>query len=472
MSKKILDALTSYDFEKSVNKKLDGLDKENSPVSDEEYSQFADATVSEDIEEISDVMDAFSTGKFQGGSKKIKDVMMSMDFPELFGAATEILMMSRIMPARVISENLFQTIPYSGQSSNITIRTLGGVNIEEVPEGSLYPETGTSVADIAYRINLEIKKYGAKVAGTKELIESDNWGIFAATIAMLGDELLMNKEKMCARLINDRAGYVLIDNANASSVELGSATGRDIAGAFNGALGLDDIMNLMAWMEMRGYYIDTVLMHPFAWNMWQRDPEIREVMLGTSVTHVPSGNAAPGWGDPFGGMGYNFGKFGSSITTADPADITGLSSYNTAEPLAGKLGISQFGYPNLTPFGSTYMAQPRHTDRPLKVIVTPLVPYYKVATGTRAGKFATNLIFADSTKAGLILQKENPSMHEWEDIEREINFVKVREKYGIALKEQGRGIAIAKNIVIDRTYAFDNVNSVSLTATDTGENRI
>jgi len=63
-------------------------------------------------------------------------------------------------------------------------------------------------------------------------------------------------------------------------------------------------------------------------------------------------------------------------------------------------------------------------------------------------------------------------MEEWADIEREINFIKIRERYGLALQEQGRAVAVARNIVIDRTYAFDNVNSVTLNALTTTSNLV
>lgn len=464
--------LTSYDYRESVKNELMKLDpaQRPNPSSPEENQEFALATLENDAQTVSEIVSAFVTGKFYGESANIKEVMTSIEYPKLFMAATEILMMNRLSPARVITENLFEEIPYTGQSANVTIRTLGGVKVEEVPEGGNYPETGTAVADQAYRIALAIRKFGAKVGGTRELIESDNWGIFAATLAMLKDELDNNRENLAMQMLNNQAGYVLIDNANAANVALGSATGRGIDGSFNGAFGLDDAMNLISWMEMRGYYVDSVLLHPFMWSMWQRDPEIREVMLGSSVQYVPNGNAAPGWGDPFGGLGAPWSRFGSTIPQTTPAVAqAGLSGFNTVDPIYGKLGISNYAWPNLTPFGATYQAQPKHIDRPLKVIVTPLVPYYKISGST---KYATNLIFADSRKCGLILRKENPTFENWKDIEREIDWIKIRERFGMALKEQGRAIAVARNIVIDRTYAFDNVNSATLSAVDTSVNRI
>lgn len=472
--------IESYDPSLSLERAEVELKKQGVPARDAKgdyVDEFVHMVGERDMADVCEILTAFETGKLAGEKVTIKEIMTSVDFPQLFYAATEILMKSRIVPQRLISQNLFETIPYAGNAINVTIRTLGGVEVEEVPEGSKYPETSSAVSDQAYRLFLEIKKYGAKVAGTRELLESDNWGIFAYTVRSLADELLNKKETLCVKMLNEMAGYTLKDNANAGSVELGSCTGRGIDGVQNGALGIDDIMEILAWMEMRGYMVDTIMIHPFAWALWARDTEIREVMMGNGVQYVPNGSAAPGWDPmPWGSLGQTWGKFGGggtpSMIPATP-NSTGNSGWNTVDPIYGKLGIGTgYNWPNLTPFGATYNIAPKNVDRPFKVLVTPYVPYYKILSGTRAGKYACNIIFADSRKGGLILQKENPTMEQWNDIEREINYIKIRERYGMALQDQGRAVAVARNVVIDRTYAFDNVNSRSLSVLTTGTNLV
>ena len=466
----ILPYLSSYNMKESLRGQAEiakegGMDPYTSDG--KAFSNdFVYAALEQDAETIADILAAFETGKLHGDEfNSIQELLMTKDYPKLFYAATEIMMRERIMPARIVSANLFETIPYDGTGINVTIRTLGGVEVEEVPEGGPYPETASAVSDQAYRINLEIKKYGAKVAATKELIESDNWGIFAYTVRSLAEELLNKKEKLCIGMLNEQAGHVLKDNADASTAPLGSCGGRGIDGNQNGALVVDDIMDIMAYMQMRGYNMDTVLLHPFAWTLWARDVEIREVVMG-NVKYMPQGQAAPGWQDPFQGLGVPYQKYGGTGAFTDPT--TGIGA---VDPIYGKLGIAPYAYPNFTPFGATFQLQPKYSDRPLRVLVSPFVPYYKIAGSTAGatsgvtdpnGKYATNIIFADSTKCGLILQKENAVMEEWQDYEREINFVKIRERYGMAMQEQGRAVAIAKNVVIDRTYNFDNVNSQTL----------
>ena len=467
--------LDSYDVKQRIDMHASKIEAAGQTVRDGEGKLDEGlilGAIERDADEISSILDAFQTGKLAGEKVTIKELLMTKDYPKLFYAATEILMKSRIVPDRVITSNLFQTVPYAGNALNVTIRTLGGVQVEEVAEGAPYPETSSAVSDQAYRINLEIRKYGAKVSATKELIESDNWGIFAYTVQSLAEELLNKKEKLGTTMINELAGYTLLDNANAASVPLGSTTGRGLTGAQNGAMGLDDIMNILSWMQMRGYNMDTILIHPFAWAMWARDPEIREVVLGGNVIYVPQGGPAQGWDPmPWGTFGTPYSKYGSTIGQVTPATAQ-AGGYNTVDPIYGKLGVAPYAWPNLTPFGATFYTQPKFTDRPLKVITSPLVPYYKISGGSKAGKYATNIIFAEANKCGLILQKESPTMEEWSDIEKEINFIKIRERYGMALQEQGRAVAIARNIVIDRTYAFDMCANVTLSELTTSSNLV
>jgi len=470
-------SLHSYDVRNSIEEKareaaeIAVSNGGASPVDDEGNidETFAMQSIRQDAEDISEILDAFRTGKLAGESITVKDLMSTKDYPKLFYAATEILMMQAIQPARVVTQNLFQTIPYSGNGESVTLRTLGGIEVEEVPEGSPFPETGSAVSDQAFRVNLEIRKFGAKIPATRELLETDNWGIFGYTVANLALALMNKKERNAIEMLNELAGWVLMDNADPDNSQLGSATGRAIDGKQNGTMTIDDIMKMLAWMQMRGYNVDTLVMHPFAWATWIRDTEIREVIIGGGVTYTPQGNAAPGWGDsPFGALGQPYGKFGS--TTSGASSPTALSDFNTPDTIFGKLGIAPYAYPNLTPFGATYFTQPKHVDRPLKIVVSPLVPYYQVNSVTGAdndihdanGKYASNIIFADSTKGGLILQKENPVMEEWKDMDREIQWVKIRERYGMALQDQGRGFGVAKNVIIDRNYNFDNVNSQTL----------
>jgi hypothetical protein len=109
----------------------------------------------------------------------------------------------------------------------------------------------------------------------------------------------------------------------------------------------------------------------------------------------------------------------------------------------------------------------------LKVIASPLVPFYVVPSSadpdsgvtSPVGSFATNIILASSQKGGIILQKERPVMVDWRDEDREVNFFKVRERYGMGLQELGRGIGVMKHVILKKNYDFALTSNVSLTNT-------
>ena len=66
---------------------------------------------------------------------------------------------------------------------------------------------------------------------------------------------------------------------------------------------------------------------------------------------------------------------------------------------------------------------------------------------------------ADSTNCGLLMTKEGVSMDEWNDPERDIRAMKLKERWGMALLAQGKGVACARDVVLTDHYVFDNVNS-------------
>ena len=61
-------------------------------------------------------------------------------------------------------------------------------------------------------------------------------------------------------------GITVMDNASPTAVadptEYGSLTGRDITGAFNGSMTLNDLFDLYAWLVMRGFTPNTLILHP------------------------------------------------------------------------------------------------------------------------------------------------------------------------------------------------------------------
>ena len=68
----------------------------------------------------------------------------------------------------------------------------------------------------------------------------------------------------------------------------------------------------------------------------------------------------------------------------------------------------------------------------------------------------------DSDNCGIIGQSMPVTMDRWSDPERDIENVKLKEAWGLGTLEQGKSIAVARNVGTDRNYNFENVNQATL----------
>jgi len=60
------------------------------------------------------------------------------------------------------------------------------------------------------------------------------------------------------------------------------------------------------------------------------------------------------------------------------------------------------------------------------------------------------------------MTKEGVSIDEWRDPEVDMRAMKIKERWGMALLSQGKGVAVARDMVIADNHVFDNVNQVTL----------
>jgi len=192
------------------------------------------------------------------------------------------------------------------------------------------------------------------------------------------------------------------------------------------------------------------------------DPDVREVVLKGNVLstrRMPLGASSPGWGTTHEGRGLR--------TTATGQGYA--AGYGTAAgTVTGKIGADPW-VQTLNPLGATWNIAPQYLPSPLTVLVSPYVPYYQGAASVVSGTPAvtrtyptTSIIMAQSDACGILVNKSPVGVDEWDDPARDIRAMKIRERWGMQLFEQGKGVAVARNIVIAKNYVFDNVNSVTL----------
>ena len=86
---------------------------------------------------------------------------------------------------------------------------------------------------------------------------------------------------------------------------------------------------------------------------------------------------------------------------------------------------------------------------PLRIIISPFVPY-------RAATNNTDIWMVDTNELGVLVVDEDVVTDEFNDPARDIRKVKLRERYAVENINNGQGIRVARGIVVDRDFAVDD----------------
>lgn len=377
---------------------------------------------------------------------EFKDLVTREDLMRFVPQAVETVVREAIEPNLFIVDRLFQTITIE-RGSRVQIGALGALEAGRVGQGGEYPEK-TLDLDGGDMVALTTDKHGLKISLTEEVLRDNLWDVVNVWLRAAGKALARHKERQAAKLISEM-GYDIFDNATPANSYAGVTTGRDITGTANGSMTANDVFEMYAYLLNRGFSPDVLLMHPMAWKTFMTDAEMREIVLaGNTVSsrQAPNGNAAANWGTSHNGLGFRTTATGNATTSGNT--VKGGSAWTQT----------------LNPLGATFNIAPRYLPGPLEVIVTQYVPFTYGSFGyeTTGGGQRCNLMMVDSSRCGVIGQSMPVTTDRWTDPERDIENIKMREEYGFAMLEQGKGVAVARNVVIARNYVFDNANSQTL----------
>jgi hypothetical protein len=367
----------------------------------------------------------------------------------------------------LIIPNCFQTIN-APSGRMVQIGAIGSLHADIVVEGGEYSTVDLDM-DGGDMVGMAILKHGLMLRVTDEVIEDSQWDIMGMWLRAAGRALSRHKEKVGYQLL-DEYGQTVFDNTTPSgtvdSTRYGRCTGRDISGAANGSMTLNDLLDMYAFLVMRGFMPDTLIMHPLAWATFMTDPEMREIVIrGATLASnkLPDGTFSPGWGTSHNGMGLR--------TTATGTGYA--SGYGTgADSVLGKIGANPW-VSTLNPLAASFNIQPNYLPTPLKVLVSPYTAY-TVSGATIVSGIPevsrtypiTNVIMLDSKNAAVLIQRSPVATEEFDDPMRDIRALKVMERWGMQLMEQGKALARAVDVVVARNYVFENSNVVSLSEID------
>ena len=309
----------------------------------------------------------------------------------------------------LVGTSLLQTIRFSA-GQQITFPAAGAFTAEDIPEGGEYPERKLEVAGT---VTAFIGKSGVKVRITDEMLRYSQYDVMGMHIRAAGRALARHKEtKIFNMILNE--GTTVFDN----DVTNKQTSGRDAVGAGNGTITLDDLLVMYSKIVANGFIPNALLMSPLGWLVFARDPILRA---------------------------FGFANGGPIFT-----------------PLQGQAGLAKSWYQggmNVGPtaaapnVASTYANVPNLFPAPLRIIVSPFCSY-TAASGATAAK--TDIMMCDTNELGILVLDEEVMTEEWDDPNRDIRSIKFRERYGLGILNEGKAVAIAKNVNIVRAYDMED----------------
>lgn len=342
----------------------------------------------------------------------------STDLPLLIPRTLSNFVKEAVEPALVLTP-LMTRINYSA-GTRVSFPSFGGLSnaAADLAEGEEYP---SGSMELGGQTECIIGKSGIACQVTEEQKRYSQFDIISMNLNACGRSLARLKERKVSKLITDN-GTILLDNQSASYP---SSTGRNASGDYNGTLTLDDIFRVWATMVNTGFVPNTMIMHPFAWKIFAEENMSR--LFG-----FQNGMAGMLWQSMQGKVGNN-------------------PSW-ASTPLGQNTYVS-----NPENLATTFTRVPSLFPQSFNIIVSPYINFTSSTS-------LTDIIFCDVSELGIIVVDEDVTSDEWTDPSKDIMKIKFRERYGLAVKNDGKGIGLLKNIKIAKSFDFADRVSVQYTS--------
>lgn len=321
----------------------------------------------------------------------------------------------------LVGTSLLQRINYSyGQT--ITFPAVGALVAADIAEGQEYPERSLQMGGST--VTASIGKSGVAVKVTEEMIRYSQFDVIGMHLRAAGRALARHKEVKIFDFIRSM-GVPVFDNLTPTSSLKGVTHGRNLAGSGNGSVVADDLFDAYAQVITQGFFPNTLLMHPLTWTMFVKDATLRSFVLanggGTffaTWTGNPAGRA-PWDNSSQGGLGVSGGQTITPGGNAAGEQPSPLSAYpqtlNSAPTLPGYMNI------------------------PFRIIVSPFVPY-------DPRRQLTDIYMFDASELGVLIVDHDVMVDEFDDPRVDIRKIKLKERYGIGILNEGKAIATLKNV--------------------------
>jgi hypothetical protein len=236
---------------------------------------------------------------------------------------------------------------------------------------------------------IHVGKTGVRVAYTDELQSDLEFDLLSVLIAEAGRAMARLKEQ---KAFNEwlRHGWTVFDNSLRAKIPQAGTTGLDFDGNLNDTLSIDDLLDLIIAVYNNEYTPTDLIMHPLVWTAFARNG-------------LTGGLTAP---------------FDRDVKREMPNATFKLGP----ESIQGRL-----------PFA-------------FSVNLSPFAPIDR-----RAKTF--DMFCVDANNVGVEIVRDGLKTEEFRDPARDLNNVKIVERYGFGTYNEGRAICSAKNISMAKSFA-------------------
>ena len=236
---------------------------------------------------------------------------------------------------------------------------------------------------------IHVGKSGVRIQYSDELQSDLEFDLISVLLAEAGRAMARLKEQ---KAFDEwlRHGWTVFDNSLRAKIPEAGTTGLDFEGSLNDTMSIDDLLDIIIAVYNNEYTPTDLIMHPLVWAVFARNG------LTGSLT-------AP-------------------FDRETKREMPNAQFKLRPESIQGRL-----------PFA-------------FNVNLSPFAPI------DRAGK-TFDMFCVDANNVGVQIVKDELKTEEFRDPSRDLNNVKVIERYGFGTYNEGRAICSAKNISMAKSYA-------------------
>ena len=269
--------------------------------------------------------------------------------------------------------------------------SIGVMRAHEVAEGQEIPEE-TVDWQLHKNSMIHVGKTGVRIQYSDELKSDLEFDLVSVLLQEAGRAMARLKEQ---KAFDEwlRHGWTVFDNNLRSVNPNAGTTGVDFEGNVNDTLSIDDILDLIIAVYNNEYTPTDLIMHPLVWSVFAKNG------LTGSLTA------------PYDAQANKNREMPNAQFKLGPESIQGRL------PFAFNV--------NLSPFA------------PIDVYNKPF-----------------DIFCVDGNNVGVQIVKDELKTEEFRDPSRDLNNIKVIERYGFGTYNEGRAICSAKNISMARSYAI------------------